>query len=428
MGNSVKISAAVTSKKGSGKDLNYNDYYLNGKFISEPEIDNSRAFLETASGDFIFAVSNAMSIEDLEDNTRISIISELKKYQERMREAKGDIGTRLNEVCQKVEETNSLIYSISLNNKDNRRNETSFSGLVVSRSKAAAISIGDTNVYIFRNARLRRLILDREKPDRLLKMGIINEEQAKSVARSTPSSSLHESIMGAQMSETIELNANDIFILSSGRLENLIDEDIISDILLSGADVNEMSERISEGIIKNNSDIDTTILVAKVGKVIEGAGAEPENEGYVTKLSDKLSGVYEKKQESIRTFIVAALTCIILAGIIAVTYKMLAGDNEKQASASAAKTTISVSGITAGTGTGLPAGLSPVATQSMAASGTAASASGTAYITYKVEAGDTLEKISRKFYNDPSKYTLIMEKNNITDPTKLRVGQILIIP
>ena len=71
MGNVVKISAAVTSRKGMSKDQNYNDYYLNGKYVSEQGIDNSRAFAENSSADFIFAVSNAMSIEDLQDNTKI---------------------------------------------------------------------------------------------------------------------------------------------------------------------------------------------------------------------------------------------------------------------------------------------------------------------------------------------------------------------
>lgn len=48
--------------------------------------------------------------------------------------------------------------------------------------------------------------------------------------------------------------------------------------------------------------------------------------------------------------------------------------------------------------------------------------------TYKVKRGDTLGKIAKQFYDDPSKYTLIAAANDIGDPNKIRVGQILDIP
>ncbi|MDD5602480.1 MAG: hypothetical protein PHG48_00150, partial [Eubacteriales bacterium] len=351
MGNVVKISAAVTSRKGMSKDQNYNDYYLNGKYVSEQGIDNSRAFAENSSADFIFAVSNAMSIEDLQDNTKISITGELTRFQERIKEGRGDIGARLNDLCQKIEETNSLVYSISLNNKDNRRNETAFSGLVVNKTKAAAISIGDTNVYIFRNARLRRLILDKEKPDKLLKMGIINEDQAKVIAQGG-GASLHESIMGAQVSEAVELNSNDIFVLSSGRLEDLIDEETITDILLSGAEVNIITEKITKEIAEANPDIDVTILTAKVTKIFEETIADEGGSAVAaSKWSDRTADSYEKKQENIRTFIVAALTVVILAAIIGVTYNMLKDDDgEGEGSGGTATAYVSPSGQTAPAG------------------------------------------------------------------------------
>ena len=433
MGNVVKISAAVTSRKGMSKDQNYNDYYLNGKYVSEQGIDNSRAFAENSSADFIFAVSNAMSIEDLQDNTKISITGELTRFQERIKEGRGDIGARLNDLCQKIEETNSLVYSISLNNKDNRRNETAFSGLVVNKTKAAAISIGDTNVYIFRNARLRRLILDKEKPDKLLKMGIINEDQAKVIAQGG-GASLHESIMGAQVSEAVELNSNDIFVLSSGRLEDLIDEETITDILLSGAEVNIITEKITKEIAEANPDIDVTILTAKVTKIFEETIADEGGSAVAaSKWSDRTADSYEKKQENIRTFIVAALTVVILAAIIGVTYNMLKDDDgEGEGSGGTATAYVSPSGQTAPAGgtaaAGQTSGTTAPAGQTASGATVSAASPSSGYITYKVEAGDTLESISRKFYNDPTKYTIIMERNDITDPTKLRAGQIIIIP
>lgn len=50
--------------------------------------------------------------------------------------------------------------------------------------------------------------------------------------------------------------------------------------------------------------------------------------------------------------------------------------------------------------------------------------------TYTVQAGDTLSKISKQFYGNANAYMKIFEANRdqLTDPDKIRVGQTLKIP
>lgn len=47
---------------------------------------------------------------------------------------------------------------------------------------------------------------------------------------------------------------------------------------------------------------------------------------------------------------------------------------------------------------------------------------------YKVRSGDTLGKIAKKHYGSARRFPLIVAANNISDPDKLRIGQVLIIP
>ena len=49
-------------------------------------------------------------------------------------------------------------------------------------------------------------------------------------------------------------------------------------------------------------------------------------------------------------------------------------------------------------------------------------------VVHEVDAGDTLWKIAKKFYNDGSKYTKIAEANNIKNPNLIREGTVLTIP
>src|SRR5262245_28233990 len=50
--------------------------------------------------------------------------------------------------------------------------------------------------------------------------------------------------------------------------------------------------------------------------------------------------------------------------------------------------------------------------------------------TYRVQSGDTLSKISRQFYGDANQYMRIFEanRNQLSDPNKIQVGQELVIP
>jgi pilus assembly protein CpaB len=50
------------------------------------------------------------------------------------------------------------------------------------------------------------------------------------------------------------------------------------------------------------------------------------------------------------------------------------------------------------------------------------------YKYYTIKTGDTLRSISKAFYGDPSKYTLIKEANNIKNDNMIIVGRVLKIP
>lgn len=58
----------------------------------------------------------------------------------------------------------------------------------------------------------------------------------------------------------------------------------------------------------------------------------------------------------------------------------------------------------------------------------AAGATAGAPTTYTLQRGDTLGRVAARFYGDASKYPVIQRANNIANPSRIWVGQVLIIP
>lgn len=48
--------------------------------------------------------------------------------------------------------------------------------------------------------------------------------------------------------------------------------------------------------------------------------------------------------------------------------------------------------------------------------------------TYTIQRGDTLGRIAARFYGDPRKYPIIQRANNISNPNRIWIGQVLVIP
>jgi LysM repeat protein len=71
--------------------------------------------------------------------------------------------------------------------------------------------------------------------------------------------------------------------------------------------------------------------------------------------------------------------------------------------------------------------LAPAAAPQAAA---AAAGAGSSSRTYKVQSGDTLSKIAKEYYGNANDYNKIFEANRdkLSDPNKIQVGQELIIP
>lgn len=450
----IKIDASVSSHIGCTRASNDDNFYLNGRYRYDYETENIQVSVENSGPEYIFTVSDGMDATSAEKGTHISVIKEIRKCHEKVKLSSKAIEVKLDQLCECVQESNNLIYSLSLANANEKNRKAAFAGLVITGGKAAAFSLGNSKAYLYRDGDIRQLSGDNKKADRLLKMGIITNDQVKVVANQLGASD--GSRNEVRKSGVLTVKKGDVFLLCSDGIGDILDEDTVCGFIAREEDAGYLGNLLVKTALKNGSEDNITAMVIKIEEA-------PENEAFVSEEAEEDAGEEEDEDEKVsmpikfptsethrreaRTarketrgkeegsalkYVSTIAAVLLIAGVVYMTYWLWNSFRDGEKSAVVLETDpIGVEteagdqdGQTAEGDSELDASGEELG-EEVAGDGTGAE-DGT--VEYTIKSGDSLQKISKQFYGDPQKYKLIMEANNIKDPNKIQIGQVLVIP
>lgn len=452
MAKTVKISFSAVSHIGSAKETNTNRIYANGRFNDSFENENLRLALEASGQQFLFALSDGMEINDFKTNTRISITNELKRLKQKAKyNADKEIQYRVSELADVVEQTSNLIHSLSVSSEDGQdvdENKPSFAGLFIENGKGAIIKFGSCSIYKLEDDMLKALANEHKKAERLLKMGIINDEQAEIIlSKQEEEEGNSEDI--DKKTEIYDLRSGDTFLICSKGITDAVSEDTMSDIVTSNSNIDEAAAMLVREAISNFASDNLTAVLVKVeeatgesGQVsVPSAAASTRRRLYAQ--SGRVHVATRKRRPNYSRMLSMSIILLISVAIIfgAFTiWKNLRNNAQGALADGGGKTVAGDIDNTRGddnddldidsddTTGGAEGGEGTSGTAPAGQSGGNGAQSSISEITYTVKAGDNLMAISRKFYGDPNKYRLIMEANKLENPDKIYVGQSLKIP
>lgn len=436
MDNQIKLNVSSVSHAGRSYSGNEDNFYINGRYMYEYEMENIQVTTDCLALDHIFAVSDGFDRVATDKRPSLSMVKELKKFQDQLNVKYGDFESRLSILKDRLEETNNVFYSMSLNDSSSNsligEKETAFGSLFISDGKAATLNIGKTKVYLFRDGHLRPLTGDLKKSDRLLKMGIITNDQAN-ILTGKFGIPIEDSKIGIQKSEVLEVKPGDLFMICSDGLSNVLDEEKINEILSIDKETGLISNMLVKEAIKNGSKDNITVVVVKIESQVNLEKSKVSKEEYSTKRSSVRGTA--KKDKGVLIIVISML--VILLGavyVMGVSFNWFSKDQgppEVDASHAITITEDSTVNIETNspessedTSAGSEATPQPEVTNSNASDEDDISGP----IKYTVVSGDSLQKISEKFYHNAQKYKTIMEANNIKNENSLQIGQELIIP
>jgi PPM family protein phosphatase len=429
MDNQIKVNVSSVSHAGTGYSENDDNFYINGRYRYEYEMENIQVTTDCISNDHIFAVSDGLDRAATEKRPSISMVKELKKFQDQLNVKNGDFNSRVSLIKEKLEETNNIIYSMFLN--DISRNpligekETSFGSIFISEGKAVALNIGKSRAYLFRDGVFKQLTGDLKKSDKLLKMGIITNDQAN-ILTGKFGIPMEDLKIGIQKSEVINVKTGDLFMLCTDGLINVLDEEKISEIVSIHKETGLISGMLVKEALKYGSKDNITVLVIKVEMNNSLEKTKTSNDDFPTK---RVASRGNKKSHKSLILITAAIIVLIAgATVLGVKMNLIPINFKDPGPPLVSDNTALTADDQDHSNVDTTSGIEDTQTNSTDTDALESDTDDSNLERYTVKEGDSLQKISKMYYGDPEKYDIIMEKNKITNPNQIQIGQVLIIP
>ena len=247
----------MTTDVGKKRENNEDNFYLNGTYKRVPdELRYEKSDLIYKRG--IFAVCDGMGGEEYGEKASLFAVETLKEYQEKEFSfyIQEYIENANQKICDFMEENNGV------------RSGTTLALLYIENHHAVSYNVGDSRVYLFRNGTLTQLSEDHTGAARMIKMGVLTKEQAKKHRdRNLLTQYLgifpEELIIQAHKSEVIELLPNDIFLLCSDGLTDMLEDDEIATILEKEKSVAEYAIALKEAALANGGKDNVTVGIIK---------------------------------------------------------------------------------------------------------------------------------------------------------------------
>jgi serine/threonine protein phosphatase PrpC/LysM repeat protein len=447
MENTTKISFSAVTHIGASCTVNDDRIYANGKFINHNAADYMQISIEVNDSKCLFALADGM--EDIDSG--ISLINDLKKFHQKAKNSSKDIHVKLDDMVQCVEQSSNLLHSISLGDSDFRERKTAFSGLLIDEGNVAAVNLGSCRIYKLEGDTFKLLVNDFKRAERLLKMGIISNEQAELLS-GQQKTSIEEGRTTVKKSDVNTLRPGVKYLICSGGLTDAVSEDAIYDLLSSNGNTDEAASLLVEEAVNNEGEDNITAIVIKIENSedmplqVAGPRASQMKAAKARKIPARLAEMRRTQNRvDAGKLVLMAVLVVLIAAVVFGAFKLWmrfrdpdavdALGQENTINTTAESSTMSNgidqtnetlpaendSAVTDGAITADPNAQNP----SDAADADLVGPDGTTYI---VKSGDMLMKLAVKFYGDESKYKLIMEANDIKEADMIAVGQKLIIP
>jgi len=258
------INSAAASNVGKTRNNNEDNFFLNGIILNTSikgtAIESDRA----DSG--LFAVCDGMGGEAFGEVASAIAVNTLREYHKKTLEQKISFTEMFSTYS---DETNALICA-EIEKNGGKRIGTTFAVLYIEDNIAHAFNIGDSRAYLLRDNQLMQISQDHTPTRRLVDMGILTAEKAKShPERHKLTQHLgifpEEMVIEAFVAEPVIIMDGDAFLLCSDGLSDMLDDNEIEEIMNKHATPQDMANSLVEAALTNGGKDNITVIISTIG-------------------------------------------------------------------------------------------------------------------------------------------------------------------
>ena len=257
--NSIIIEAAVKSSKGNVRQNNEDNFFLNGRFMALQDMDNGATLSQQCMKPLqIYAVCDGMGGEEAgEEASFIAVENLVELYSSLSHGMDTDVFKKW------FIKTSDNIFQKSQDNR--RKSGTTIACCLWCKPKLYLAHVGDSRIYLFRNDKLTRLTTDHSEVERMIKMGLITPEEAvqhpkKHIISQYLGISSTDIQLDPCIVELSDFQNNDILLLCSDGLTDMLDDNILQQIFTKAESVQQATNLLVKYALKAGGHDNVTVL------------------------------------------------------------------------------------------------------------------------------------------------------------------------
>ena len=256
----MKIESSAITHIGLVRTNNEDNFYVNGKCRTNNSTVAEGYSDDAARDSYLYAVCDGMGGESYGELASMIAVKTLTVYQST------DIRRTIMEYIRRA---NKYICD-ELSKFGNIRSGTTLALLFIKGNKAISYNIGDSRIYLKRKRNLYLLSEDHTEAQHLLHMGIINEDE---IAGHESNNKLtqylgilpEEMIIEPYISQEIKLKKNDMLMICSDGLTDMVTDDEIAEIMAQkDLDSSAIAKELAATAQEHGGRDNTTVVVVKI--------------------------------------------------------------------------------------------------------------------------------------------------------------------
>ena len=174
-------------------------------------------------------------------------------------------GELLDYIAEAVKHANKSVYDLSLSDPAYYGMGTTLSVCVIADDKVLIAHVGDSRIYLSKNDTLMQLTNDHTFVGEMVRAGQFSKEEAQR----HPSKNALTRALGVERYVSADapiasVESEDVLLLCSDGLSNMVSDNEISEILRSNLDVQDKADELIERAKKNGGIDNITVVVIQI--------------------------------------------------------------------------------------------------------------------------------------------------------------------